>query len=378
VPDILSLHSSPKPGRILVVDDDQWNRDLLRDILVAQEHTVSEAEDGVDALEKAAGGSFDVILLDVVMPRMDGIEACRRLKQDPKTAPIPVLMVTTLTEKQQRLLGIAAGANDYLTKPIVRQDVLLRVKNAVHTKRLYDQIRDDFARLRELEALRESLTHFIVHDMRSPLQTVLGGLKLALKRTELPPDTRQYLTMAYNAADNLSEMVGSLLDIARIEAGHMPLDLTEHDLALLAEEARTTLLPHAAAREIEITLSGTAAPVLVDEGLIRRVLINLIGNAIKFSPKGGTITVRVQPGGDVVRAEVSDAGPGLPKEEHHRIFEKFSQLAARKQNKKYSTGLGLAFCKLAVELHGGTIGVESEVGQGSTFWLNLPNRHVAV
>ncbi|MEI6413360.1 MAG: response regulator [Pseudomonadota bacterium] len=370
--DILSLHRSHRPGRILVVDDELWNRELLRDILTIQDHEVIEAEDGIDALEKSNSEDLDVILLDVMMPRMDGIEVCRRLKQDPRTAPIPVLMVTTLAEKEQRLQGIAAGANDYLTKPIVRQDVLLRVRNAIHTKRLYDQIKDDFTKLQTLESLRENLTHFIVHDMRSPLQTILGGLQVTLDRPDLAAEARQFLSMAHRAADKLAEMVASLLDIGRIEAGQMPLDITEQDLVALADDARSAVLSQAQLRNIVITLAGTSVPAPIDEGLLRRVFVNLLGNAIKFSPKGSTIVVRVYLADPWACVEVSDMGPGLAQDEQARVFEKFGQVAAHKQSKKYSTGLGLTFCKLVVETHGGRMGVESKVGRGSTFWLKIP------
>lgn len=128
------------PGRILIVDDDPKNRELLRDLLEVNGYSVLEAEDGVDALAKVAASACDVILLDVMMPRMDGLEVCRQLKANPATAPIPVLMVTALAEKEERLQGIAAGANDYLMKPVERQDVLLRVRNALYAKRLYDQV----------------------------------------------------------------------------------------------------------------------------------------------------------------------------------------------------------------------------------------------
>lgn len=369
--DVLSLHNIHRPGRILVVDDDLWNRELLRDILTVQDHEVVEAGDGVDALEKMGSGDFDVVLLDVMMPRMNGIETCRRLKQDPKTAPIPVLMVTTLSEREQRLQGIAAGANDYLTKPIVRQDVLLRVRNAVHAKRLYDQIKDDFAKLQALESLRENLTHFIVHDMRSPLQTIVGGLQMALTQPDLAAEARKFLSMSHRAADKLAEMVNSLLDISRIEAGQMPLDLAQHDLAALAHDAKSAVLLQAELRDIHITMTGANVPAWIDEGLMRRVFINLLGNAIKFSPKGATVGVRIyQDQG--VHAEVSDTGPGLAQAEQVRVFEKFGQVAAHKRNNPYSTGLGLTFCKLVVEAHGGQIGVESEIGKGSTFWFKIP------
>src|SRR6188508_624017 len=133
----------PSPGRVLVVDDEAPNRVLLRELLEAQGHQVSEAVDGEQTLEDVRSSAPDVILLDVMIPKLDGFEVCRRLKTDDRTAPIPILLITALTDRQDRLTGIRAGANDFLTKPIDAQDVVLRVSNAHYTKRLYDQLADN-------------------------------------------------------------------------------------------------------------------------------------------------------------------------------------------------------------------------------------------
>ena len=365
--------TAPKesPGRALVVDDEPKNRELLRDLLVANGYSVVEAEDGIGALEKA-DGNCDVILLDVMMPRMDGLEACRQLKANPETAHIPVLMVTALTEKEQRHQGIAAGANDYLTKPIDRQDVLLRVRNAVAAKRLHDTVQRDLDKLRELEQLRDNLTHMIIRDMRSPLMAIMGGIQLPGDKLKETDEDKRFANMAASAAQELNEMVTSLLDISRMESGEMPLNLANHDLQAIAQAVVESNRAGAEFENVRLTVSGDSATARFDKDLIHRVFSNLIGNAIKVSPAGSAVELHIRPNEEVVRAEVTDTGRGIPEEYREKIFEKFGQVEARKHNEKHSTGLGLAFCKLAVEAHGGRIGVDSEVAKGSAFWFELP------
>jgi signal transduction histidine kinase len=368
---------SPDPdarrGRILVADDEPHNRELLRGLLEANGHTVIEAEDGATALGKVRAVACDVILLDVMMPMLNGFEVCRLLKEDPTTAHIPVLLVTAITAREQRLRGIDAGANDYLTKPIDRPEVLLRVRNALYTKRLYDQVRGDLDRLRELEQLRDNLTHMIVHDLRSPLMGISGALEvIGMEKDRLSPRQQELTDIGQSSCLELIEMVSCLLDVSRMEAGQMPVKRTPCDLRDLAQTAARSVAVLAQERKLTLQVCGDTAPLVVDRDLLQRVLVNLLGNAIAFSPAGGTILVDVTAAGDALRVTVRDQGHGIPPEYHSRIFEKFGQVESCKKGKKYSTGLGLTFCKLAVEAHGGQIGVESEVGKGSTFWFTLP------
>jgi two-component system, sensor histidine kinase and response regulator len=361
-------------GRVLVVDDQDPNRLLLRDLLEAQGHQVIEAVDGSEALQLVATTSPDVVLLDIGMPGMDGFEVCRRIKAEPSTASIPVLLVTALSQRDQRLLGIGAGANDYITKPIDKSDLTLRVRNAVRMHQLYVEVEQQYRRLERLELLRDSLVHMIVHDLRSPLAGIRAYLDL-LKldgADRLDRDMTQSIDEARKVAIEMTEMVSDLLDVSRLEAGKMPLELALVDVGMVATDAVTGI--GAAARRVSLQLEPgpERLQAMIDPSVIRRVIANLVGNAIKFTPASGRIRVAVQDGDGGVRVSVSDTGPGIPQEFHGKIFEKFGQVEAAQQGTKHSSGLGLTFCKFAVEAHGGTIGVESVVGQGSTFWFVLP------
>ncbi|MEI7437103.1 MAG: response regulator [bacterium] len=360
-------------GKILVVDDDVINRKLLRDILEACGYQVTLAEDGMQALETALDNPQDVILLDVMMPRMNGYEVCAQLRKDSRTAHLPVLMITALNGRNDRLKGIQAGATDFITKPIDAEDIRLRVKNAVFGKHLYDKVQEDYARLGKLEFLRDNLTQMIVHDIRSPLMVLSGVLdRLALETDNLSQIQRRDIAHGQSSCRELSEMVNSMLDVSRLEAGKMPISRMACDIREIARLAAESLV--AMAREKTVALSVTGDPVSadVDKDIIRRVFINLIVNAINFSSPGGPIIIGVSSAGTAVRVTVTDQGSGIPPEYHQRIFEKFGRVASCEENQSYSTGLGLTFCKLAVEAHGGQISVVSEPGKGAVFTFDLP------
>lgn len=361
-------------GTILVVDDEAMNRELLRELLEAKGHMIVEAENGDQALDQISSDPPDVVLLDVMMPGIDGFEVCRRIKDDPGSASIPVLLVTALRERDDRLQGIQAGANDFITKPIDSREVALRVNNAVFTKKLFDQVQKNYEQLKELSDLRDNLTHMIVHDLRSPLTGIQGFLELLqMKAAEkLEEDELEYIKKALGGCSTLIEMISSLLDVNRLEAGEMPLDITDCELGAIADEAIQAI--GAAVPGVKVKIDKPDEPVNAncDPEIMCRIISNLVGNALKFSPKGSEVKVSLEKTADSVRVSVKDSGPGIPPEYRDRIFEKFGQVEARSERKKYSTGLGLTFCKLAVEAHNGKIWLDSEVGCGSTFWFEIP------
>ena len=361
-------------GRVLIVDDQEANRLLLQDLLESQGHEVTEAVDGVEALQRVADAAPDVVLLDVGMPGIDGFEVCRRLKADPATATIPVLLVTALNQRDQRLLGIGAGANDYITKPIDKSDLSLRVRNAIRMHQLYVEIEEQYRRLEKLELLRDSLVHMIVHDLRSPLAGIRAYLDLMKMDGEgkLEPEMTQSIDEARKVAVDMTEMVSDLLDVSRLESGKMPLEVSQVDLGALATELAAGIGRATHRVTVRVEASAEQARIIGDPSVIRRVITNLVGNAVKFSPPSSQIVLLVQGSGTEAKVSVTDRGPGIAPTYHEKIFEKFGQVEAASQGTKHSSGLGLTFCKFAVEAHGGRIGVESVVGRGSTFWFALP------
>jgi signal transduction histidine kinase len=198
------------------------------------------------------------------------------------------------------------------------------------------------------------------------------GLQIMSEQNVVSAENRRFLDMALGATQELTEMVSAMLDLRRMESQQMPLRRETCDLVVLAETVLHRITHIATYRVVQVRISGAPTPTVVDRELIERVFANLLTNAIKFSPARSQITVTISKTPNVVRVEVADQGPGIPLEYHQRVFEKFGQVENRFENRKYSTGLGLAFCKMAVEMHGGRIGVKSEPGKGSTFWFELP------
>ena len=365
-----------KKSLILVVDDEETNRILLRDVLEADEYVVSEAANGPEALEMIGEHLPDTILLDIMMPGPDGIEICRRLKADPRTAPVPVILVTAKHLREERLSGIAAGAVDFLTKPVDLTDLRLRVRNAIRSKHLYDEVQEKYRHVQRLEELRDSLVHMIVHDLRSPLTAIQSGIELLKLEVDgtLDDEVMQCLRDTLTSTDQVTQMIGSMLDVNRMESGQMPLSLGDIEMHALVRDAVATLGSRSKRVHVEKGDPSTHLWAAADADVVRRVLVNLVSNALEYSPQELPVTVAIEGRDGAVRVAVSDRGPGVPEDFKMRVFEKFGQVTGRKKNQGRSTGLGLAFCKLAVEAHNGRIGVESEEGSGATFWFELPLR----
>ena len=226
----------------------------------------------------------------------------------------------------------------------------------------------------ELEKLRDDLIHMIVHDLRTPLTSMLGGLDMVVSTDYDPDITHEFVPMAHNSAQTLLEMVNTLLDINKMESGQMKLDLADLDFAGVAAQALQQVKGLAAERKHELVLeiSDELPTVNGDEEKLRRTVVNLLGNAIKFTQDGGRIALSATHDEQGLTFAVSDNGPGIPPEDREMIFDKFGQVEARKHGRKNSTGLGLTFCKMVAEAHGGRIWVESEVGKGSRFAVAIP------
>jgi signal transduction histidine kinase len=232
------------------------------------------------------------------------------------------------------------------------------------------------ARLRSTLQTRDDLTHMIIHDLRAPLNLVSGYVDILeqMASAKLNPDEAECVTGAKRGADDMGEMITTLLDVGRLEAGEMPLGLQDHDLAEIVRKAADRFTSVLRDRTLRCEVPPEPVTVFCDADIVRRILENLIGNAVKFTKSDGTIRINVERAGAGVTISVSDNGEGIPRDQHEHIFEKFGQTKSGRQH-RHSTGLGLAFCRLAVEAHQGKIGVHSEPGKGSTFWFTLPTRN---
>jgi signal transduction histidine kinase len=236
----------------------------------------------------------------------------------------------------------------------------------------YDSIRA--RRILELEELRDSLMHMIVHDLRTPLTSIIGSLQTVMDTDYDAEITVEFVPAALASADVLLEMVNTLLDINKMESGAMDLELELASFPEVADKALAQVrgLAHEHNHELTAELDPDCPPIRADADKLRRVVVNLLGNAIKFTPDGGHIKLTARCEDEGLTFSVIDDGPGIPADDRERIFEKFGQARARQAGHRQSTGLGLTFCKMVAEAHGGRIWAESEVGQGSTFSVFIP------
>jgi len=250
----------------------------------------------------------------------------------------------------------------------------LRIITGLVASAAYEELRA--RRVLELEELRDDLIHMVIHDLRTPLTSIIGGLQTVIDANCELDLAREFLPMAVSSANTLVDMVSTLLDIHRMEEGQMPLDLGPLNVTEVATVALAQVkgAAHERRHTLRTELADGCVTIEGDAEKLRRVLINLLGNAIKFTPDGGTITVgsKCDPAG--VTFWVSDTGPGIPADQLGRIFEKYGQVRGQ-HPVRHSTGLGLTFCKLVADAHGGRIWVESTLGQGSTFYVFLPHEH---
>ncbi|MGY8797381.1 MAG: PAS domain-containing sensor histidine kinase [Longimicrobiales bacterium] len=256
----------------------------------------------------------------------------------------------------------------------ISRDITERHRIAEELRDAHDQLREQYEHLKKLETLRDSLTHMIVHDLRSPLMGMITSLQMMeMDADTLSEEHQTDLAGALRSALRLSQMVTGVLDVSTIEAEGIELDIRVHQCVETARAALDTLGGMITERDVTVEAEGDVQAAY-DEELVTRVIANLVSNALRFTPEDGSVKVAVRKDENgSARVEVRDTGDGIPAEYHELIFEKFGQVGRGERSVKVSTGLGLAFCKLAVEAHGGRIGVVSQVGEGSTFWFELPD-----
>ncbi len=373
-------------GHVLVVDDLESNRNGLVRLLRKEGLSADEAVDGFEALEMVRNGRYDTILLDVMMPRLDGPGALALLKQDPDLADIPVIMLSAFNESKAVLDCIALGADDFLPKPIDRALLRARLSSCIRRKQLQDRERGHLLQLeatnQELKRLNQLKSRFLAvaaHDLKNPMSTVLLLVDKLLQMEESAVTLAEQKQVARRIRDSIHRMLGivqGLMDTALYEAEHFTLRRRTLDLASLVsfvlEENRT----YAASKRIHLQSFLPSGPILLeaDEMRLRESLDNLVNNAIKFSPLDRSVEITLSKADGQARIVVEDHGPGLTSEDKASVFGPYQRLSASPTGGEISIGIGLSIVKQMVELHGGRVWVESEQGQGAAFCLELPLR----
>ena len=360
---------------ILVVDDISKNLQVVGGLLRNEGYRIAPATSGPQALERVQAETPDLILLDLMMPEMDGLEVCRRLKADPLMQAIPVIFLTASNEMEHLVKGFEVGAVDYVTKPFNPPELLARVRTHLELK----HARDTIVRYgQELSRLNEEKNEFMgiaAHDLRNPLSAIKGYAEMMREEPGMVERERaELLGRIHEASTRMADMVQNLLDANRIERGEMSLNLAPTELATLLASIVETQRVHAMAKQQTIHLENENSPVavLVDRTVMVQVLENVISNAVKYSPSGKDIFVRLKKLPEAIRIEVQDEGPGLSVEDQKKLFGKFARLSAKPTGGEHSTGLGLSIVKKMVEAMNGKVWCESELGNGARFIVEFP------
>jgi signal transduction histidine kinase len=375
---------------ILVADDVAANVELLFDQLHVLGFRAIASSDGPSALAAVFEHRPDLCILDVSMPagdlgvddRSTGFEVCRRIKRDPRTKSIPVIFVTALNDTTDRVKAIEAGGDDFLTKPHNRLVLGARVRSLLKLKGATDSLEDTLRKLREVEKMRDDLMKMIVHDLKTPLTSVLATTEMLIDGDfgPLNPQQKQMLGDAEQKAEDLLALIGDLLEVSRLEEATISLDLQPiAPAALLNEIVHESAIRFQQEHAIATIDVADDAPVFeADKHLLKRVLGNLVQNALTHSATAVTLHLNARRNGtDSILFTVADNGPGIPQEYHEVIFRKFERAKSPNMPRTRSSGLGLAFCKLVVDAHGGRIWVQSAgEGKGSAFHFSLPTKPV--
>lgn len=357
-------------GSILAVDDTPANLHLLAKLLSDRGYTVRLAPSGALALRSIDLVLPDLILLDIMMPEMDGYKVCQILKSSERTRHIPVIFISALDEVLDKVQAFSVGAADYVTKPFQEAEVLARVKHHLRLQRLQQQLIERNEALERSNRELEQFAHVVSHDLQQPLLSVTGFIKLIkLKyQANLDEAVLEYLDRIAGAGTRMQRLIQDLLAYAQIGKSDAPFDAI--DCNLILEKVKENLQATMDEKGTQLTY-GFLPTIQGNETQLIQLFQNLIGNAIKFIepnvvPK---IEISVKQHHQMWLFGVQDNGIGIETEDLKQIFEAFQRLHS---SKKYpGTGIGLATCKKIVENHGGQIWVESEVGVGTTFYFTL-------
>jgi two-component system, sensor histidine kinase and response regulator len=366
---------------ILVIDDEPSNFDVVDALLSANDGNIESEEkstltktqayqlyyaaSGKEALQTIDSYNPDLILLDVMMPEIDGIKVCRQIKTMPEWQNVPIIMVTALNSKLNLSQCLAAGATDFISKPLNGIELRARVQAMLRIKSQYDD-------LQALLDLREDMVKLIVHDLRNPLTSILTGLEL-ISTPEYPEEKRVHkLYNVYNSALSLQALIEDLMRIALFESGKIRLDRKAVNLNELVRASISSFEAIAARKHQSLIAQfpPSIQVVHVDVSMFRRTLDNLLSNALKFSPPNSSVMVNVEfPTPGDFKLQVIDVGLGVSAPLQQRIFEKYE--IGNLMPGVSQIGLGLAFCKMVVEAHGGTILAKSNQPKGTIFEIAM-------
>ncbi|OGW05458.1 MAG: hypothetical protein A2889_03350 [Nitrospinae bacterium RIFCSPLOWO2_01_FULL_39_10] len=378
-------------ARILVTDDEESVRFTLKTFLLEEGYKVDTATDYDEALTKITEKDFDLIFTDIILENKTGIDILREVKE--RNPNCLVVMITGSPDVDSAAAALRLGAFDYIVKPLRQPTIRHVAAIALKQKALSDekeryrlnleatnkQLSIANEKLKEMDRLKTEFLNIVTHDLRSPLTSIMMYSDLLLKNKDKPDMLRKslenHIKIIKKESMRLNNLINDYLDLAKIEAGFVKFKKESVDIRDIIND--TLLVYYGEAKENGINLKSNfkddnIPTVIGDDGKIRQVVSNLISNAIKFTPKSGTVTLSAVQKDVYIVVYAEDTGIGIPKEYHEKVFERFVQVEKGKERVKKGTGLGLPIVKNIIEHHGGRVWVESEEGKGSKFIFTLP------
>jgi len=365
-------------NKVLVVDDNPNTLSLLFDALEEAQFKVLIAEDGKSVLKRIKYLKPDIILLDIMMPEMDGFETCEHLKANEDSKNIPIIFMSALTDTVDKVKGFKIGAVDFITKPVQLDEVLVRLNTHLSIHNLQNQLIQQNAELKKSKELAESANHaksaFLAnmsHELRTPLNGILGYAQILQREQNVK--NKQGLDIIQRSGEHLLTLINDILDLSKIEAGKLDINPDKLHLPNFLSDIEFLFNMRAKQKEIEFvyeTVSELPNSVYADEKRLRQILLNLLSNAIKFT-KQGQVKLIVKYQTNKIHFEIEDSGEGIAADELDNIFSPFKQVGKQSEQSE-GTGLGLAITKTLIEMMSGKLEVTSKLGVGSKFWFSIP------
>jgi len=370
------MEINPSDYKVLIVDDVMSNVLLLKVLLTNEKYNIATAGNGTEALAQVEAETPDLILLDVMMPDMDGFEVAQRLKKDPLTAEIPIIFLTALNSTGDIVKGFQVGANDFISKPFNKEELLIRVKHQVS---LIEAKRIILAKTEELRRTiigRDKLYSVIAHDLRSPMgsiKMVLNMLILNLPSDKIGDEMYELLTMANQTTEDVFALLDNLLKWTKSQIGKLKVVYQEIDLVEVVEGVIEIFTMVAGLKKIQIKLQAPEElEVNADIDMVKTVVRNLLSNALKFSNEGSEVLVKVEAIDGLAVVSVQDHGCGIDEESQKKLLHTDTHYSTFGTNNEEGSGLGLLLVQDFVQKNGGDLWFTSKKGEGSIFGFNLP------
>lgn len=373
----MNVEINPSEFKILVVDDVVSNIILLKALLTKEQYKIVTATNGEQALSMLGTEEPDLVLLDVMMPGMSGFEVAQRMKDDLQYADIPIIFLTALNASSDIVQGFKMGANDFISKPFNKEELIIRITHQISLVAAKRIILQQTEELKNTINGRDKLYSVIAHDLRSPMgsmKMVLNMLSVSLSKEQIGADLYDFLNVANQTAENTFSLLDNLLKWTKSQIGRLNVVFQDTDISELLADIIDIFHLIAQVKNIQLEFKNPKNHIQIrgDIDMMKTVMRNLLSNAVKYSSEGGSIEVYTEDAGNFVNVHVKDNGTGIKKEDQSKLLNMSSHFTTFGTANEEGSGLGLLLVKDFVAKNRGKLWFQSEEGVGSTFSFSIP------